>query len=76
DGAAYAFDGAAYAFDGAAYALSGVAYGLVGRGFCIVYPPRPSDTPQEGNFGWGRIFFGCVWFLDDDGISSAGAVYS
>ena len=22
----------------------------VGRGFCVFYPPRPSDTPQEGNF--------------------------
>ena len=28
---------------------------FVGRGFCIVYPPRPSDTPQKENFG-------CVWF--------------
>lgn len=22
----------------------------VGRGFCVFYPPRPLDTPQEGNF--------------------------
>ena len=26
--------------------------------FCFVYPPRPSDMPQEGNFGWGRSFVG------------------
>jgi len=31
---------------------------FVGRGFCFIYPPRPSDTPQEGNVGW-------LWFLVD-----------
>ena len=29
-----------------------------GCGFCFVYPPRPSDTPQEGNFGCGCGFVG------------------
>gem|GEM_PF-7100775 len=47
---------------------------FVGRGFCVVYPPRPSDTPQKGNFGCVFVFVGCVWFLVDDGISSAGAI--
>ena len=40
---------------------------LVGCGFCLVYPPHPSDTPQEGNFGWGRSFFGSGWFLVGSG---------
>ncbi|HRK58251.1 MAG TPA: hypothetical protein PLI74_01305 [Candidatus Kapabacteria bacterium] len=47
---------------------------FVGRGFCVVYPPRPSDTPQKGNFRCMFVFVGCVWFLVDDGISSAGAI--